>query len=32
MTSGTHTLIDLPLLDIVIPMTDVYDGIVLPAE
>ena len=32
LIEGADALIDLPLLGITIPMTDVYDGIVLPAE
>ncbi len=32
LIEGPDALIDLPFLDIVIPMSDVYDGIVLPAE
>ena len=32
LIEGADALIDLPLLDVIIPMTDVYDGIVLPAE
>ena len=32
LIEGADALLDLPLLEIIISMTDVYDGIVLPAE
>lgn len=32
LIEGADAVLDLPLLDVVIPMADVYDGITLPAE